>query len=79
LAGEATLNIYSAEGKLLKQHLMDNNKREIIIDVSALPPGSYSISFLRNGKHIDSSRFIIANYIMHLVLAKDCISLVRAI
>ncbi len=61
LAGEATLNIYSAEGKLLKQHLMDNNKREIIIDVSALPPGSYSISFLRNGKHIDSSRFIIAN------------------
>jgi hypothetical protein len=61
LAGEATLNIYSAEGKLLKQHLMDTNKREIIIDVSALPPGSYSIAFLRNGKHIDSSGFIIAN------------------
>ncbi len=61
LAGEAILNIYSAEGKLLKQYLMDTNKRETIIDVSTLPPGSYSIAFLRNGKHIDSSRFIIAN------------------
>lgn len=61
LAGEATLNIYSAEGKLVKQHLMDTNKREIIIDVSALAPGSYSIAFVRSGKQIDSSRFILAN------------------
>lgn len=61
LADKAFLNIYSAEGKLLKQHLMDTNKRETIIDVSTLPPGSYSIAFLRNGKQIDGSRFIIAN------------------
>jgi hypothetical protein len=61
LAGEATLNIYSAEGKLLKQHLMDANKSSAIIDVSSLPPGSYSIAFVRSGKQIDSSRFILAN------------------
>lgn len=48
-SGQATLEIYSIEGRLLQQHSVSGN--EAILDVSMLAPGTYTVNIIdQSGK-----------------------------
>ncbi len=59
LSVDAMFHIYGSNGKLVHQQFLAAKHKEMVVDVSKLLPGNYSIAMVINGKPIESGRFVI--------------------